>query len=70
MTTYSYPASFRPCSTKASAVSRTRASLMSGPNVFQLFHPIGGVRASMVLSLSAREWMQRVKIAPRTPGGN
>src|SRR3989338_1991866 len=34
-----------PLATIASAVSRTSCSLTSQPNLFQLFHPIGGARA-------------------------
>ena len=34
--------------TMASAVSRISFSLTSQPNLFQLFQPIGGVRASIV----------------------
>jgi hypothetical protein len=35
-----------PLATMVSAISRTRASLIFALNRFQLFHPMGGVRAS------------------------
>src|SRR4051812_10283321 len=46
--TYWYPASRMPLATMASAVSRMSASLTLHWNLFQLFHPIGGVFASCV----------------------
>ena len=46
MTTYSYPASFIPVATIASAVSIISFSLTLQANLFQLFQPIGGVMAS------------------------
>src|SRR5712692_1004817 len=45
MTTYSYPASFMPLLTRASAADLTRSSLTLQAKRFQLFQPIGGVRA-------------------------
>src|SRR5512132_2107192 len=48
MTTYWYPASRMPLATMASAVSLMRASLTSHWKRFQLFHPIGGVRARSI----------------------
>src|SRR5689334_6858648 len=47
MLTYSYPAAFRPLSTKMSAMPLTIASLNSARQavVFQLLKPIGGVGA-------------------------
>src|ERR1700726_1012943 len=47
MTTYSYPAACIPLLTMASAASRINCSLTLQPNLFQLFHPIGGVPANM-----------------------
>src|ERR1700693_1393647 len=46
MTMYWYPASFMPEATIASAICRIRSSLTLQPNLFQLFHPIGGVLAN------------------------
>src|ERR1700738_915855 len=43
-----YPASFIPVLTTASVISRISLSLTSHPNLFQLFHPIGGVAAIFV----------------------
>ena len=45
ITRYSYPASLRPFSTITSAICLTSASLMSSRRAFQLFQPMGGVRA-------------------------
>jgi hypothetical protein len=39
-----------PLATMASAICRIRVSLMLHPNVFQVFQPIGGVRATPLLS--------------------
>ena len=44
--TYWYPASRMPVVTIASAMPLIRLSLTSHPNLFQLFHPMGGVSAS------------------------
>ena len=44
--TYWYPASRIPLAAIASATSRMSFALTSQPKWFQLFHPIGGVRAS------------------------
>src|ERR1700722_1567743 len=44
--TYWYPASFMPDFTIASVVCLMRSSLTLHSNLFQLFHPIGGVGAS------------------------
>jgi hypothetical protein len=46
ITTYWYPAAFMPFEPIASAVSLITFSLTSQANLFQLFHPIGGVGAS------------------------
>src|ERR1039458_10820884 len=59
MTTYRYPASFMPEVTMASAIWRIRSSLTLQANLFQLFHPIGGVLASVL----AAAWMESVDIA-------
>src|SRR5260370_15112846 len=45
MTTSSYPASFMPLLTRAAAADLTRSSLTLQAKRFQLFQPIGGVRA-------------------------
>src|SRR5690349_6095293 len=45
ITMYWYPASFIPDETIASAAPFTRSSLTLQPNLFQVFHPIGGVSA-------------------------
>ena len=46
MLMYWYPAACMPVSTMASAISRMVLSLICVWNLFQLFHPIGGVLAS------------------------
>ena len=46
MLTYWYPASFMPEATIASAVSRISCSFTLSANLFQLFQPICGVKAS------------------------
>src|SRR6266446_4470551 len=46
ITTYSYPASFIPLVTIPSAIDLIKSSLTLQPNLFQLFHPIGGVSAT------------------------
>src|SRR5208282_5578542 len=45
ITTYWYPASFIPDFTIASAICLIVSSLTLQANLFQLFHPIGGVAA-------------------------
>lgn len=69
MTMYSYPASLSPSFTKRSAVSSTTCSLIFSPNVFQEFHPMGGVIASgwvMLISLmSSRFETDWASILPR-----
>src|SRR6266568_6347358 len=45
ITTYWYPASFIPDLTIASAIPRTSSSLTLQANLFQVFHPMGGVSA-------------------------
>ena len=46
MLTYTYPASFMPDFTTASAISLIMSSLTLQPNLFHEFHPMGGVGAS------------------------
>ena len=46
MLMYWYPAAFIPLVTIASAWARIMESSILGPNLFQLFHPIGGVGES------------------------
>src|SRR5688500_16895989 len=56
-----------PLATIASAICRTRVSLILHPNVFQLFHPIGGVRATPFSSAApCRSWATNT-VAARTP---
>src|SRR5438309_11384238 len=50
MLMYRYPALFMPLATIASAISLINCSLTLHPNLFQLFQPIGGVRASPLSS--------------------
>src|ERR1700730_8512344 len=50
MLIYRYPAFLMPLATIASAISLINCSLTLQPNLFQLFQPIGGVRASPLSS--------------------
>src|SRR6516162_4718967 len=45
-----YPAAFMPLVAMASAIARMRPSLMLQPKLFQLFQPMGGVRARPLVS--------------------
>src|SRR6202034_3868993 len=54
MLTYTYPASRMPLDTIASAIWRTAASSTLPANLFQLFHPIGGVLARPLSGRSVR----------------
>src|SRR5208282_6442141 len=47
MLTYSYPASFMPDLTTASAIFLIISSLTLQPNLFHEFHPMGGVSARL-----------------------
>ena len=55
--TYWYPASRMPLAAIASAISRMSFALTSQPKWFQLFHPIGGVRARPL------SWRAAVRVA-------
>ena len=52
---YSYPAAFMPFDAIASTMLRTMLSSIEQPKTFQLFQPIGGVRARVdpVLSVNS-----------------
>src|SRR5690242_12575745 len=55
-----------PDETMASAICRINVSLILHPNVFQLFHPIGGVRATPF----SRAWAEGVDRAKAAPAAN
>src|ERR1700733_4219087 len=56
---YRYPASFMPEETMASAAARTSLSVTLPAKRFQLFQPMGGVAANVLVCASSAEGMRR-----------
>src|ERR1700683_1553774 len=66
MLTYSYPASFMPDLTIASAMLRIISSLTLQANLFHEFQPMGGGRAR-VLDMALLSWLSNEPTETNTP---